>query len=362
MAQIVSQSVAVDAVYVENFVSACFEKAGLEKDNAALVARSLVESNLRGIDSHGVARLPHYLNRIKHGSIQPRPKIEVNKRAAALASVDGGHGMGQLAMHRATSEAIALAREAGTGWVAVENSTHCGALAFYGLQIARAGMIGIVFTHSDSMVVPHGAMHAFCGTNPICLVAPGENGEDLCLDMATSIVPWNTISNAAIENVSIPDSWAVDGEGIATTNPKAVRGVHAFGAHKGSGLGLMVDVFCSFLIGTPYGTHIAAMYGDPSKQRLLGGLVGAIDIEKFRPAAQFRAGIAHLIQEWTTQLRRNPNESVLYPGQPELVARKQRLAEGIPLGVNVLKLFGDLSHELDVPWSMQDAAREKRNS
>lgn len=355
MPQIVSKSVPVDSHYVQEFVSGCFVKAGLEKDDATLVARSLVESNLRGIDSHGVARLPHYLNRIKHGSIQPKPKITVHQHAAALARVDGGHGMGQLAMHRATEEAIRLAREAGAGWVAVENSTHCGALAFYGLQIARAGMMGIAFTHSDSMVVPHGATHAFCGTNPICLVAPGENGEDLCLDMATSIVPWNTISNAAIENVSIPDSWAVDGEGNATTDPKQVRGVHAFGAHKGSGLGLMVDVFCSFLLGTPYGTHIAAMYGDPTKQRLLGGIVGAIDIEKFRPIAQFRAGVAQLIKEWNAQARRNPDEPVLYPGQPELITRRQRLAEGIPIGVHLLEIFAELSKELGVPWDMENA-------
>jgi ureidoglycolate dehydrogenase (NAD+) len=206
------------------------------------------------------------------------------------------------------------------------------------------------------MVVPHGAMHAFCGTNPICLVAPGENGEDLCLDMATSIVPWNTISNAAIENVAIADSWAVDAEGNPTTDPKAVRGVHPFGAHKGSGLGLMIDVFCSFLLGTPYGTHIAAMYGDPAKQRLLGGLVGAIDISKFRPVEQFRAAVAGLVREWNGQPRRHPDEPVLYPGQPELMTRKQRLAEGIPLGVNLIELFGNLSRELGVPWKIENAA------
>jgi ureidoglycolate dehydrogenase (NAD+) len=356
MAQIVSESRAIDPAYLHQFVRACFVQAGLPPPDADLVARSLVESNLRGIDSHGVARLPHYLNRIRHGSIQPQPKIETHRLAPALARVDGGHGMGQLAMHRATAEAITIAGETGAGWVAVENSTHCGALAFYGLQIAHANMIGLVFTHSDSMVVPHGARHAFCGTNPICLVAPGENGEDLCLDLATSIVPWNTISNAAIENVAIPDSWAVDAAGQTTTNPLDVRGVHPFGAHKGSGLGLMIDVLCSFLLGTPHGTHIAAMYGDPAKQRLLGGLVGAIDIAKFRPAGQFRAAVASLIREWTAQAPRTPGEPVLYPGQPELLTRKQRLTAGIPLGVHLLEIFGNLSRELGVPWKIEDAA------
>jgi ureidoglycolate dehydrogenase (NAD+) len=352
MPQIVSKSVLVDSIYIQKFVQACFVKAGLKEEDAALVARSLVESNLRGIDSHGVARLPHYLNRIRHGSIKPQPNIQVHKHAAALARVDGDHGMGQLAMQRATEEAILLARESGAGWVAVENSTHCGALAFYGLEIAKANMIAIVFTHSDSMVVPYAAKHAFCGTNPLCFAMPGENGADLCLDMATSIVPWNTISNAAIEEISIPDDWAVDAAGNPTTNPKEVRGVHPFGKHKGSALGLMVDVFCSFLLGTPYGPHIPAMYGDPSKQRLLGGLVGAIDISKFRPPEQFRASVTALTNEWNAQERMHPDEPVLVPGQPELITRQERLAKGVPLGVNLVEIFSKLGAELGVPWKI----------
>jgi ureidoglycolate dehydrogenase (NAD+) len=353
MAQIVSKSVPVDSVYLQSFVEACLVKAGLKQADAALVSRSLVESNLRGIDSHGVARLPHYLNRIRHGSIKPQPNLQTHRHAPALARVDGDHGMGQLAMQRATDEAIALGRESGAGWVAVENSTHCGALAFYGLQIAKANMLAIVFTHSDSMVVPHGAKRAFCGTNPICLAAPGENGADLCLDMATSIVPWNTISNAAIEKVSIPADWAVDGDGLSTTDPNQVKGVLAFGGHKGSGLGLMIDVLCSFLLGTPYGPHIGKMYGDPSIKRQLGGLVGAIDISKFRPPDQFRATVAALIAEWNAQVPAKPDEPVLYPGQPELLTRQDRLANGIPLGVHLLEIFSKVGAELNVPWLVE---------
>jgi ureidoglycolate dehydrogenase (NAD+) len=353
MAQIVSKSVPISSVRLQNFVQACLTKVDFREEDAALIARSLVESNLRGIDSHGVARLPHYLNRIRHGSIKPRPDIKTHRHAPALARVDGDHGMGQLAMQRATTEAISLAHEAGAGWVAVENSTHCGALAFYGLQIAKAGMLGIAFTHSDSMVVPYGAKHAFCGTNPLCLAVPGEKENDLCLDMATSIVPWNTISNAAIEGVSIPDEWAVDAEGEPTTNPKDVRGVRAFGEHKGSGLGLMIDIFCSFLLGTPYGPHIAPMYGDPSAKRLLGGLVGAIDISRFRAPEQFRAMVAALIAEWNAQARVHPDEPVLYPDQPEQITRRERLAHGIPVGVHLLELFSKISGELDVPWSVE---------
>lgn len=350
MAQIVSESVAVPHEDLKAFGAGCLEKAGLTRDNALLVSTSLVESNLRGIDSHGIARLPHYLNRIAHGSINPRPHLQYTKAAPALGRLDGDHGLGQIVMQRATEESIALARESGAGWVAVENSSHCGALAFYGQQIAAANMLGIVFTHSDSMVVPHGAKHAFCGTNPICLTAPGEGGKSLCLDMATSIVPWNTVMNAATEGVEIPNHWGVNAAGESTTNPKEVRGVRPFGEFKGSGLGLMIDVFCTFLLGSPYGPDISAMYGDPSKMRHLGGLVGAIDISRFGAASQFTGRISELMQRWNAQPAADPNEPVLYPGEPEIRTKAQRARDGVPIGVNLAGIFRDLSQKYDVPW------------
>ena len=159
MAQIVSESVLVPSEPLRIFVRQCLEHSGLSSGHALLVADSLVESNLRGIDSHGTARLPHYLNRIRHGSINPLPNLVYSKLGAAVGRLDADHGLGQIAMARATEEAIALARESGAGWVAVENSSHCGALAYYGQQMAKAGMVGILFTHSDSMVVPHATRH-----------------------------------------------------------------------------------------------------------------------------------------------------------------------------------------------------------
>lgn len=351
MAQIVSESILVQHEPLMAFVRRCLEHSGLSAADALLVAESLVESNLRGIDSHGVARLPHYLNRIRHGSINPRPNLAFSKLGAAAGRLDADHGLGQIAMARAAEEAITLARESGAGWVAVEKSSHCGALAYYGHQIARADMVGILFTHSDSMVVPYAGKHAFCGTNPLCIIVPGEEADTtLCLDMATSVVPWNTITNAAMEDVKIPGDWAVDVEGNPTTNPKDVRAVRPFGSYKGSGLGLMIDILCSFLIGTPSGPDIAPMYGDPGRQRLLGGLVGAIDIRRFRDVPAFRTAVSALTHRWNAQPAADPAEPVLFPGQPELQTRARRLAEGIPLGVNLVEIFQTIAKEKSIPW------------
>lgn len=353
MPQIESDSISVPADKVRVFAAACFERLGLKADDAHLVADSLVESNLRGIDSHGVARLLHYANRIKHGSIETRPKIRFSKLSPSLGKIDGGHGLGQLAMHRATGEAIQLSKESGSAWVAVENSTHCGALAYYGLQVAREGMLSIVFTHADSMVVPYAGKHAFCGTNPICIAAPGATEEStMCLDMATSVVPWNTVANAAIEGVSIPDHWGVDAEGMATTDPEKVRGVRAFGEYKGSGLGLMIEVFCCMLMGSPFGPHIAPMYGDPTQRRHLGGLVGVIDVRRFRDLDAFRESIARLGQEWNAQERVDETQPVLFPGQKEIMTREQHLRDGIPLGVKVCEAFHALGEELNVRFAL----------
>jgi ureidoglycolate dehydrogenase (NAD+) len=343
MAQIECESKPVKSVRLQAFCSGLLVAAGLSGEDAEIVADSLVESNLRGIDSHGVARLPHYLNRIAHGSIRPRPEMRFERLGAAVGRLDGGQGPGQLVMHRATHEAMTLAEEAGAGWVGVSNSSHCGALAYYGLEMARAGMIGFVFTHVDPMVLPYGSRKPFCGTNPICLAVPANDGRMLCLDMATSVVPWNTVANAAMEGVPIPQGWAVDKNGQDTTDAKQVSALHPFGGYKGSGLGLMIDVLCSMLVSAPFGPNIPKMYGDPAQPRQLGGLVGAIRIENFGPLAAFHEKVGSLMERWAALPPSEPGGKVLYPGEPEMLCREKRLRDGIPLGLELLKQFSELS-------------------
>lgn len=343
MAQIECESKLVKSDCLQDFCTNLLVAAGLSSGDAEIVAGSLVESNLRGIDSHGVARLPHYLNRITHGSILPRPEMLFERLGTAVGRLDGGQGLGQLVMNRATREAMELAAEAGAGWVGVSNSSHCGALAYYGLQMARAGMIGFVFTHVDPMVLPHGSRKPFCGTNPVCLTAPGAGGHTLCLDMATSVVPWNTVANAAMEGVPIPQGWAVDANGWDTTDAKQVSALYPFGNYKGSGLGLMIDVLCSLLVGAPFGPDIPKMYGDPAQPRRLGGLVGAIRIENFCPVALFHGRVEAMLEQWSALPPAEPGGKVLYPGEPEVICRGERLREGIPLGLTLLKQFAELS-------------------
>ena len=238
-------------------------------------------------------------------------------------------------------------------------------MAHYGLKIADAGMIGFVFTHVDPMVLPFGSRQSFCGTNPICITAPrasgraaNRNGGALCLDMATSKVPWNTVANAAIERVPIQCGWAVDAEGNETTEAASVTSLYPMGGYKGSGLGLMIDVLCAMLSGAPFGPDIPKMYGDLSQPRQLGGLVGALDISRFVPLDQFHARVAELIERWGALPASEPGGRVLFPGEPELITRETRLRDGIPLGLRTLEEFKKLA----AANGLEDSVRGLTNS
>ncbi|XAL98961.1 Ldh family oxidoreductase [Phycisphaeraceae bacterium D3-23] len=350
MAQVSTQSQTCEPKAIRSLCAQLLESQGLPAQHARLLADSLVESNLRGIDSHGVARLPHYLERIRQGSIEPRPEMGYEHLGPAAGRLDGGHGMGQLAMSRAADEAVALARDCGAaGWVSVCNSSHCGALSYFGLQVAQAGMIGLVFTHVDPMVLPHGATEPFCGTNPMCVTVPGRGGRDICLDMATSVTPWNSVANAAQEGVLIPRGWAVDAQGQDTTRPDEVAALYPAAGYKGAGLGLVIDVLCAMLSGAPIGPDIPKMYGDYTERRRLGGLVGAIDIRRFVEVEAFRERIEQMLTRWGQVRPADPDGKVLFPGEPELNCRAQRLRDGIPLGLNLLDTFSQLADKHGIP-------------
>lgn len=167
--------------------------------------------------------------------------------------------------------------------------------------------------------------------------------------MATSITPWNSIVNAAIEGVTIPAGWAVDETGRDTTDPNAVAALYPTGSYKGSGLGIAIDVLCSLLSGAPFGPDIPKMYGDLAKRRLLGGLVGAIDIRRFVPLDTFRDRLEEMLARLGMLRTAESGGQVLFPGQPELIAKRERLTQGIPIGLKLLDEFEGLARKHGVP-------------
>lgn len=330
------------------FVVDVLGAVGVPPADAAMVADCLVMANLSGVDSHGVVRLTHYVQRLENGTIKAQPQLTFTQTAPAMGILDGGEGLGHVVAYHATTHALALAAEAGTGMVAVGNSSHFGMAGFYVLRMIEQGFAGISMTATDRMLVPFGARNAFFGTNPICFGFPTD-GIPVVLDMSTTGVAYGKVALAAVEGRSIPGTWALDADGNPTTDPKAVAGLHPAAGYKGSGLAMVIDIFCSLLAGMPWGPHINRMYGEMDAPRHLGHFVMAIDVNRFLGLERFKAELGAMLQELTALEPAAGFDQVYYPGQIEGMKRIQRRAEGIPIEPGLAAELAALGQHYHVP-------------
>lgn len=332
----------MDAQSLRDLVASVFCSRGVPVADCAIVAGSLVHANLRGTDSHGVLRVPHYIRRLDAGSINPAPGHRLEKTGPSTVMLDGDNGLGHVNVHHAMGAAIEMARESGLAFVSVRNSSHCGALSFFAYQALRADMIALVLTQTDSGVVPYGGRRPFFGTNPLCIAAPSRSGPPLVLDMATSTVAGGQIYSARAQNRPIPDTWALDADGTPTTDPhKAALWTPAAGA-KGYALGAMIDVLTGVLAGGHFGPHIPVMYGDYDRPRELCHLACAIDYHRFGGRDTFLDQVAAIIHELHEQPAADGFAEVLAPGEPEHRRAIERERDGIPIPESVLAELNSL--------------------
>jgi ureidoglycolate dehydrogenase (NAD+) len=338
----------VSAAKLTGFAAVCLEKLGLAASDAQLVARTLVESNLRGVDSHGIVRLPHYAARLRNGTVKARPRISVRRTGPSTALVEGDAGMGQLVAARAMQEAISLARETGVGAVSARNSSHCGACAYFVELAVREGMLGVALTHTDAIMVPPGMKNIFLGSNPIAFGAPGGKEPPVILDMSTTHAAWGKVLVARQEDKPIPPDWGVDSLGKPTTDANQVVGLAPTGAHKGYALALMIEILCAHLAGVPFGRHVTKMYGELEKPRNLGHFMLAIDVARFTDPDGFRAQLDLLVGEIRAQEPADPSRPPLAPGDPERLTAAQRARDGIPLPDSLLAELKSLGASLGV--------------
>lgn len=330
------------------FVVDVLGAVGVPPADAAIVADCLVMANLSGVDSHGVIRLAHYVQRLENGTIKAQPQLTFTQTAPAMGILDGGEGLGHVVAYHATTHALALAAEAGTGMVAIGNSSHFGMAGFYVLRMIEQGFAGISMTATDRMLVPFGARKAFFGTNPICFGFPTD-GIPLVLDMSTTGVAYGKVALAAVEGRTIPDTWALDADGNPTTDPKAVAGLHPAAGYKGSGLAMVIDIFCSLFAGMPWGPHINRMYGEMDAPRHLGHFLMAIDVNRFIGLAHFKEQLGAMLQELTALEPAAGFDQVYFPGQIEGMKRAQRRAEGIPIEPGLADELAALGQRYHVP-------------
>jgi len=316
--------------------------------DASTVADALVQTSLWGIDSHGVARFGHYLARLQAGSIAAVPPMRVQRTGPCTAQMVGGHGLGIVVCMAAMDEAITMALESGVGVVGIGESSHCGAIGLYSRRAAARGLIGVSFTHANSVVAPFGGTQKWLGTNPISIAFPNADGPAICLDMATSSIPWNRVMNARREGQTLPDNVVLDAKGATTRDADAAVALLPLGGreygHKGYALALMVDLLCGPLNGMPAADRITPMFGDLAARRHLGSLVMAIDPMRFAGGPRLAENVRDLI----ASMKRQPGD-VQYPGEPEARREAERARTGIPIEAGLWAEFTEWSQRLGVP-------------
>lgn len=311
------------------------EEAGLQQDHAEKVAEILVHADLRNVNSHGVLRTEHYVNRLKAGGINPNATIQFNKTGPVTGFVDGDDGFGHVIGDVAMKEAMKMAKENGVGMITAINSSHCGALSYFVQMAAEQNLIGIAMTHTDKIVVPFGGKEAFLGTNPIAYGVPAKTNKPFILDMATSNVAFGKILQYQEEQKDIPSGWGVDENGETVSDPAKVVSLLPFGGAKGYGLSLIVDIFSGLLAGAAFGPHVAKMYGDLDKKRKLGHYFCAINPAHFTDLNVFLEKMDRMMDE-IRQVPPAPGFSkVFVPGDIEQANEEENMQNGITIASTV---------------------------
>jgi LDH2 family malate/lactate/ureidoglycolate dehydrogenase len=346
--------IAVPQDRLSAFVAAALTARGSAQAEA--VARALVSASLRGVDSHGVRLLPHYLRALHGGRIAKAPRITVERTAPGAAILDADNGFGHHAGYRAIAEGCAMAREAGVAGISVINSSHFGAAGCYALDAAEAGFVAFAFCNSDPFVLPHDAQAPFHGTNPLAFAAPVPGQRPFLFDMATSIVPWNRIRDYEMKGLPVPEDVAVDAAGAMTTDPAQVAALLPLGGmrfgFKGAGLAAAMEVVSAALTGMGHCSRLLPMAGeDMATPRRLGQFYVVIDPDRFVPRAVYEAGIAAYLADLRAVPAR-PGTRVMAPGDREWATLEERSTRGIPVAPALLAEFRGIARDLELDAEM----------
>jgi LDH2 family malate/lactate/ureidoglycolate dehydrogenase len=341
-----------------DFTKDILAKIGCSNMDAHLAAKVLLSADIRGVDSHGVARLSGYVRLWEVKRINTAPRIRVLHETPSTAVADGGSGLGLVVAPFAMNIAIEKAKQAGTGWVSVQNSNHFGIAGYHAMMALPHDMIGIALTNASALVAPTFSVERLLGTNPICVAIPAGEEPPFVADMATTTAANGKLEMLQRKNEEAPVGWVQDKDGKPSTNAGAIKsggallplgGNREHGSHKGYALGSVVDIFSAILSGANYGPWVppfpayVPMPGDqPGKG--IGHFFGAMRIDAFRPADDFKKNMDKWIKRFRSAKTVEGQQRVLIPGDPEREMEEVRMKNGIPLletVANDLKLLGE---------------------
>ncbi|MER7250642.1 Ldh family oxidoreductase [Kribbella sp. NPDC000426] len=331
----------IEAAALESWTTSLVRAWGYGVDDSRFLARTLLDANLRGIDSHGVIRLPAYERRIAAGLVRP-DAAPVLSGAGSVVTVDANGAAGQIAARKAAEAALTLSRSTGVAVATVRGSTHFGTAGFYARWMAAHRAVGIVASNSEPIVVPYGGREVLLGTNPIAFAAPADDTA-VSVDMATSTSAMGRVMVARAAGAPVPDTWGVDARGRPTTDAAAVEALLPLGGPKGYGLGFAIEILAGVLSGAAVSHELGNMYTDFTKPQNIGHWLLAIDIAHFTSYDSFVERLRALIEAAHAIAPAPDFEGVLVPGEPEEHTSEQRLRDGIPLAaatVDELHLLG----------------------
>lgn len=363
MTDLTAGTVTYSAERLHEFTRRIFRHFDVPDADAELAADVLSASDVRGIDSHGVARLRTYFDLLSVGRINPRPRPQIVRETPSTATYDGDNGLGLVIGPRANELAMDKAVAAGSGWVAVRNTNHYGIAGYYVLKALERDLIGISMTNTTAIVAPLWGADRMLGTNPIAIAFPGLEEPPIVIDMATSAAAYGKIEIAQRQGKSVPRTWAIDAEGKATADPadmihggalSPLGGSREDGGHKGFCLSAMVDVLSCVLSGANWGPWappfaIRQRVPERSVGKGIGHFFGAMRIDGFIDPVEFKRQIDDWIRTFRATRPAPDSPGVVIPGDPEREAEAHRRIHGIPLLMAVVEDLRHMSRETGIP-------------
>ncbi|MGX7023299.1 ureidoglycolate dehydrogenase [Vagococcus hydrophili] len=330
---------------LQSLMQTKLEKAGLKESHAKEVANHLTYADLRGVHSHGTVRVEYYAERIAKGGTTIDPAFRFEKTGPSTGVFHADNAIGHVAAKEALGYGIEMAKETGVAIVGVSKMGHSGMLSYYVDLAAQNDLVALAVCQSDPMAVPFGGTKPYFGTNPIAFSAPTNDARPIIFDMATTVQAWGKILDARSKNMPIPNTWAVDENGEATTDANKVNGLLPISGPKGYGLMMMVDILSGSLLGLPFGQHVSSMYSDLSKGRDLGQLFILINPSYFTELDQFKQNLSQMIQELHDNKAAPGFDQVYYPGELSEIRQQEHETSGVPVAKSIYDyLVSDAVH------------------
>lgn len=347
---------------LRKFTESVFLKMGCSEEHAQLAADVLIKSDLRGIDSHGVARLSGYVRLWQKNRINPTPNITIVHETPTTATVDGDAGLGLVVAPFAMKIAIEKAKIYGSGWVAIRNSNHFGIAGYHALMAVEQEMIGFAMTNASPLVAPTFSNERLLGTNPMCYAFPAGKYPPVVADLATSAAANGKLEIAQRSGKEVPDGWIQNKDGLSSMDPHELKkggsllplgSDREHGSHKGFALSATVDILSAVLSGANYGPWVPPFVAflEPPTDPVglgIGHFLGAMRVDGFRPIDEFKAHMDNWIARFKSASTVSNEQKVIIPGEPEMEAEQERKVTGIPIIDVVVSDLNDLAMQLSI--------------